>query len=369
MMGNCNENNDLRWRLIHGPSPSHVKELEQSKYPLAMYDYGLKTNRSAFGPDSGSGIKDLPGGAGVRSSRFPDCYPESPYIRLLAPVGGWLNPDTLEALADCAERFGEGHVHLATGGAIEIYLPREQVLPAVAELNKLGLDVGSTGDGIRCIVSCCGLARCDASLVDSNAIAQFLGERFIAEQQYPSFPHKVKTAVAGCSNDCVRAGTQKDHSFIGVFRGGPIINQNELERWLKEGGSPAALVQNCLGLALTLRQGEINIEAKRCLSCMNCINNSPAFRPGKERGVSWIAGGKYGSRGPQGPMTGLVLIPFIPVVSGDFSAIGDIYGDFLELWDTYGNEKERIGDFICRWGPKRVVADMMGWPWGQKSGV
>ncbi|MEW6662897.1 MAG: hypothetical protein ACOY9Y_00760 [Bacillota bacterium] len=362
-MGNNKNSLDLCWRLADGRSPSHVKELEQSRYPLSMYDHGLRTNRSAFGPDSSSSIEDLPGGVGVRSSRLPDCQLESPYIRVLAPVGGWLHPDTLDALADCADRFGEGHIHLATGGAIEIYLPREQVLPAVKELNRLGLDVGSTGDGIRCIVSCCGQARCDAALVDANAIAHFLGERFIVEQQYPSFPHKVKTAVAGCPNDCVRAGAQKDHSFIGVFRGGPLIAQDALERWLEEGGNPVALAQGCLGQALTLRQGEICFDAERCSSCMNCINNCPAFRPGKERGVAWVAGGKYGSRGPQGPMPGLVLIPFIPVTPGDYSVIGDIYEAFLELWDAHGREKERIGDFICRWGPERVLADI-GWPRG-----
>lgn len=368
-MENIKVSNDLRRRLIDGPSPSHVKELEKSRYPLLMYDYGLKTNRSAFGPDGGPGIEDLPGGVGVRNSRLPDCQPESPYIRLLAPVGGWLHPDLLDALADCADRFGESHIHLATGGAIEIYLAREQVLPAVKELNRLGLDVGSTGDGIRCIVSCCGQARCDAALVDANAIAHYLGERFIAEQQYPSYPHKVKTAVAGCPNDCIRAGSQKDHSFIGVFKGGPIINHDRLEQWLREGGSLEALSRGCRGQAITICQGKIGFDKERCFGCMNCINSCPACRPGKERGVAWVAGGKYGSRGPKGPMPGLVLIPFIPVTSGDYSAIGDIYGAFLELWDTHGNEKERIGDFICRWGPERVVADMMGWPLSQKSGV
>jgi sulfite reductase alpha subunit len=349
---------DLCRRLADGPSPSHVQELAQSRYPLAMYEHGLKANRSAYGPDSRPPVEELAGGVGVRSSRLPDCQLESPYIRLLAPVGGWLHPDTLEALADFAECFGEGHIHLSTGGAIEIYLPRDQVLPAVKELNRLGLDVGSTGDGIRCIISCCGQARCDAALVDANAIAHYLGQRFIAEQQYPSFPHKVKTAVAGCPNDCVRAGTQKDHSFIGVFNGGPIINQEELERWLKAGKDPVILVQGCLGKALTLFKGEVLLDANRCISCMHCINICPAFRPGINRGVAWVAGGKYGSRGPEGPMPGLVLIPFIPLTPGDYSRIGDIYGSFLELWDAHGKEKERIGDFICRFGPEQVLANM-----------
>lgn len=283
--------------LLEGRYPSHVRELLATRFPVAMYEAGLAAGQPAFGPGGFLLTGDLAAGVTYKTSRRPDLCAESVLVRVLSPAGGWASPDLLEALADAAERYGEGLLHYTTGGTIEIYLPRANILPLVAALNDAGLDVGSTGDDLRGVTACCGPACCDFALIDSTGLATYLGERFMDEQQYPGFPHKVKTAVAGCPVDCIRAMTQKDHCFIGVKRG-------------------------------------------------------------EERGVAWVAGGKLGLRGPEGAMAGLVLIPFIPLEGEEYTHIGDLFEKFLDVWSDHGAMKERIGDFIIRFGTENIRREM-----------
>ncbi|MGI6284549.1 4Fe-4S binding protein [Neomoorella humiferrea] len=345
-------------KLLKGPSPSHVRELEKSRYPLAMYEHGLIAGESAYEHGGYINIPELPSGVGVRRSGRPDIIEESAYLRILQPAGGWLAADTLEALAFCAETYGKGLVHFTSGGTIEIYTTREQMVPMVRELNAAGLDVGSTGNDLRCLTACCGPLRCDAALIDAPALATYLGQRFIDEQQYPGYPQKVKSGIAGCPNDCIRAMMQKDHSFIGVYRDLPQIDDEILASWLADGGDISVLVSSCPTSALAWTGSTLIIDPEKCWHCMVCINLCPALRPGRERGVAWVVGGKYGHRGPQGPMVGYVLVPFIPVKDEDYTPVGDLFGAFLELWADNARKKERIGDFIARVGPLWVLKEL-----------
>lgn len=344
--------------LLAGEYPSHVRELLASRYPIAMYETGLSANESSFGHGGFVLFSELSAGVTYRSSRRPDIIRESVLVRVLAPAGGWVSAELLDRLADAADRYGEGHIHLTTGGTIEIYVPRENILPLVAVLNDFGLDVGSTGDDLRGITACCGPARCDAALVDSTGIATYLGQRFIDEQQYPGFPHKCKTAVAGCPNDCIRAMTQKDHAFVGVYRDLPRLDQERLRAWIAGGGDLDSVIRSCPKMALRLDGNQLSIDDARCIRCMVCINRCPAFRPGRERGVAWVVGGKYGFRGPAGAMVGQILYPFIPVDGDDYTPIGDVFARFLDVWSNHGVTKERIGDFVHRYGAENILCEM-----------
>lgn len=350
--------------LLGGKYPSHVRELLASKYPIAMYESALETNQSSFGHGGFVLFDELPAGVTYRRSRRPDLLAESVTVRALSPAGGWVSADMLDKLADAADRHGEGLVQLTTGGTIQIYVDRKNVLPLVADLNKFGLDVGSTGDDLRGVTACCGPARCDAAVVDATSIATYLGQRFMDEQQYPGFPHKCKTAVAGCFNDCIRATMQKDHAFVGVYRDLPVIDQGRLQAWIDDGADMVLFQESCPSDAIRFDGRQASIDGERCNRCMVCINHSPAFRPGKERGVAWFVGGKYGYRGPAGPMVGQMLVPFIPVAGGDFTLVGDLFEKFLDVWSAHGASKERIGEFIVRYGPEHILREMALTPAG-----
>lgn len=291
-------------RPSHAPRvlryPDRLREISRSSYPVALYHRAIAGNRSPFGPESPEAILPLPAGMGERPADDPREWPWTVYLRVLPPAGGWVSAGLLEALADLVERRGMGLLHLAAGGTWEIYTTPREALAVVRELNAMGLDVGSTGDDLRCVVACAGPARCDEALVDAPALATYLSRRFLDEQQYPGLPRKCKPGVAGCPHDCVRAG----HRDLGL-----------------------------VGLEV----------------------------PGGGRGVALLVGGKYGARSGGRPRPAEVLVPFVPVAGEeDYPAVGDLCGRFLEVWSRLAEDRERVGDFVERLGRERVLREM-GW--------
>ena len=360
----------LSHRLMEGPYPSHVRELLQSGFPLPMLEDGLRQNRTQWGTGGYVSVPPLLSGVSVIGSNRPEITPEITCLRLLGVPGGFLSADLMRGLADLADRYGHGYLRWTTAGSIEFGVQRERMLDAVAAANDLGMDVGSTGDDVRCISACPGSFRCDLALVNAPDVAYAVGRATMDDQQYPGMPNKVKTAVAGCPNDCVRAQMQKDHAFVGVFRGSPVVDHQTMEWWLREGSSAPAsagnaapvgldyLMKNCPGSAIERSGASVEIDPSSCRHCMLCINKCPAIHPGGERGVAWVAGGKYGHRGANGPMVGFVLAPFIPAVPPDYAEIVEIHKRFLDVYADYGRRKERIGDMLVRLG-LRTVLDLM----------
>lgn len=271
---------------------SHWHELQETRYPLALYARGLEERQSPWGKGGFFHLPELPSGVVQRTSCYPEIAADLVCLRVLAPAGGWLGAETLELLATCAERFGLQLVQFSTGGTIEVFVPLERAVEAVSFLNAGGLDVGSSGDDLRAITSCCGPARCDRAVVDAPALATYLGQEFMEDQQYPSFIHKVKMAVAGCPCDCIRAAGQKDIALIGMHRYGAV-------------------------------------------------------------GIKLVVGGKYGCRGLQGPMVGREVVGFLPLV-GDFTPARLLVGRLLDFWNDHGQRKERMGDFLVRVGVEAV---------------
>lgn len=274
------------------PRCNYQEELKKSKYPVELYLKGRETACSPWGRGGVFHLPELPSGVITRTSCYPEIARELACLRILAPAGGWLSAEALELLADCAERCGLDLVQFSTGGSMEMFLPVDKAAEAVRFLNEGGLDVGSTGDDLRAVTSCCGPPRCEQAVVDAPALATYLGQQFMEDQQYPSFVHKAKMAVAGCSCDCIRASMQKDIALIGISG--------------KDGA-----------------------------------------------GVQLVVGGKYGCRGPQGPMLGQMLFPFISL-NGGFDQVYRIVNNLLEFWNDYGERKERLGDFLTRLGGEKV---------------
>jgi dissimilatory sulfite reductase alpha subunit len=81
---------------------------------------------------------------------------------------------------------------------------------------------------------------------------------------------------------------------------------------------------------------------------MYCSNKVPGVRPGGDRGVAVLVGGKL--RGKFGPMLSRVLVPFIKAEGPDYKEIFDCIEKFTEVYDANARKKERVGDFMLRIG-------------------
>ncbi len=127
--------------------------------------------------------------------------PDGTYVvRLLLPPG-FVPAEALRVVADLADRYGSGRVHLTVRQTIEIHGVRpERLRDLLRELRERGLEPGSTGPRVRQITCCPGADACPNALDRTVPLARRLHEEF-ADVWVPA---KVKIAVAGCPRGCTR---------------------------------------------------------------------------------------------------------------------------------------------------------------------
>ena len=120
----------------------------------------------------------------------------------LAVVGGYLTAENLTKIAEVAEKYGDGHVHLTSRQGVEIPFIKLKDIDAVKEeLAEGGCRPGVCGPRVRTVTACQGNAICPSGNIDSYDIAVKLDERYFGRE----LPHKFKFGVTGCQNNCLKA--------------------------------------------------------------------------------------------------------------------------------------------------------------------
>jgi sulfite reductase alpha subunit len=336
--------------LARGPWPSHTAELKKTKYPMMMYEEALRNRTTQWGYGGYVSLPGVAAGVLVRASARPEITKGSNFVRIMDPCGNFFKASSMRKLCEIADKYAYGLLHLlSTGGDLEMLgIPAENLKPAVQEINAIGFDVGSTGDDFRTSEECIGPAKCDLTLYDTLGFREAWYKRFLDDVQYPRFPHKIKMKFSGCPNDCVRGGQKADIFICGVFRGLPKVNHAKVSEWVKKGGNITHIVSRCPGDAMTWDGKRLAIDPDSCMRCMYCINKVSGIRPGEDRGVAILVGGKM--RGKYGPMLGRVLTPFVKAVPPDYKEVFDLLERITEVYDEHARKKERFGDFIYRNG-------------------
>ena len=130
--------------------------------------------------------------------------------------GGKTTPDELRAIADAAEKFNVGEVHITGGQRINMLGVNKADLPAMwAFLNERGLVSGHAyGKALRTVKSCVGATWCRFGTQDSTQMGIDL-ERMTWGSW---MPHKFKMAVSGCPRNCAEA-TIKDFGVVAIESG------------------------------------------------------------------------------------------------------------------------------------------------------
>ena len=120
----------------------------------------------------------------------------------LAVVGGNLTAENLKIIAELADKYGDGHVHLTSRQSVEIpFIKLDDVEEVKEVLATGGCKPGVCGPRVRTITACQGSQICPSGNIDSYRIAQALDERYYARE----LPHKFKFGVTGCKNHCLKA--------------------------------------------------------------------------------------------------------------------------------------------------------------------
>jgi sulfite reductase alpha subunit len=353
------EDTPIMDKLEKSRYPSYVKELKKSRFPLLLYEEALKHRETQTSAGGYVSIPGVPAGVLARATKRPEITKDMNLIRVMAPLGFFYNTKTMRKLCRIANEEAIGLLHLhSTGKNLEILdIPMARLSRIVERINKeAGLDVGSTGDDFRRPVECLGPVRCDNALIDTIGIMKYFmsEEGYLDDIQFPRFPHKCKLKISGCPNDCARGSHKADIFIVGVFRDAPRIDQENLSKWVEKGGDIDYICSRCPGDAMTWNGDRLVIDNDSCFHCMYCINRLPGvIRPGKDRGVAVLIGGK--SRGKYGPMLPKVLIPFVSPTPPEYREIFDVLDKVVDYWDENAKKKERMGDFIYRVGFDKVL--------------
>jgi dissimilatory sulfite reductase (desulfoviridin) alpha/beta subunit len=130
-------------------------------------------------------------------------------------VGGHLDAAHLKTIAELAERFAQGEVHLTTRQGVEIpHVPYENLAPLRAALEDAGLRLASAGKCVRGIVACPG-TYCKFGQIDTQSLARRLHDKFGGRG---NLPHKFKISIAGCRHGCTKP-QENDFGILGTAKG------------------------------------------------------------------------------------------------------------------------------------------------------
>lgn len=113
---------------------------------------------------------------------------------------GRLSGDQLHALADLAEKHGDGHLRATIMQNIVIVnVKNENVIALVEDLKAIDLQV-EVSPFWRGAIACTGTEFCKLAIAETKGFAKWLVSEM--EERLPGFDQQIKLHVTGCTNSC-----------------------------------------------------------------------------------------------------------------------------------------------------------------------
>ncbi|HYH18325.1 MAG TPA: sulfite reductase, dissimilatory-type subunit alpha, partial [Azospirillum sp.] len=215
------------------------------------------------------------------------------------------------------------------------------------------------GAGVRTSVSCVGAARCEQSCYDEAKALRTMINAFLDDMHRPSLPYKFKFKFSGCANDCTNATQRADFAVIGTWKDDMQVDQEEVKAYVAKNGRKWAIdqiVTMCPTNALSLNDDDtLEVDNKSCVRCMHCINvMTKALKPGKERGLAVLLGGKRTLK--IGDLMGTIIVPFMKMeTEEDYEKLVELAKNIVDFFAENALEHERTGEMIERIGLANFV--------------
>lgn len=269
----------------------------------------------------------------------PDCFNGRVITR-----NGKMSAKELAAVAEAAEKFGNGEVTLTVRLTAEIQkVPFENIEPLREFLKERGLETGGTGAKVRPVVSCKG-TTCQYGLIDTFALSKAIHEKFYEGWHDVKLPHKFKIAVGGCPNNCVKP----DLNDLGIV--GQRVPVIDLEKC--RGCKVCQIEKNCPIHVPKVVDGKVLLDDAECNHCGRCINKCP-FKAFEEYtpGYKVYIGGRWGKKVARGRYLSKLLTSPEEVM--------DVIEKAIVLFRDQGQQGERFADTVERIGFEEVEKQLI----------
>ena len=247
----------------------------------------------------------------------------------LAVVGGNLTAENIRTVADVADKYGKGYVHMTSRQGIEIpFIGFDDIEEVRAELAKGGVKPGVCGPRVRTITACQGSEICPSGCIDTYTLAQELDERYFGRE----LPHKFKFGVTGCQNNCLKA----EENDLGV-KGGMVVECDQ-SACIQCG----VCVKACREGAIELKDGKITMDESKCNNCARCVKSCPTEAWKGEPGYIVSFGGTFGNKIYRGEEN-------LPIIK-DKETLFRVADAAIGFFEEYANAGERFRATLQRVG-------------------
>lgn len=200
---------------------------------------------------------------------------------------GTLTGAQMKLLGDLAERYGSNLCSFTTRMTVELVgIPYAEIDAVQQALAQAGLQSGGTGARTRPVTACKG-TTCVFGFYDTQALGKKVHDRFYGELGNVRLPHKLKIAVGGCPNNCIKP----DLNDIGIVGQHPPKFISELCRGCKV----CQIEKNCRMHCCTVEAGKMVRDTAVCNNCGYCIDKCP-FKAvlGEDVAYKLYIGGRWG---------------------------------------------------------------------------
>jgi len=250
----------------------------------------------------------------------------------LRVTGGNVTAQQLAKIAEVAEKFGDGHVHLTSRQSIEIpFIKLDQIDEVKSSLAEGNVEPGVCGPRVRTITACQGNAICPSGCIDTYALAKELDERYFARE----LPHKFKFGITGCQNNCLKA----EENDLGI-KGGIKV------KWIQDGCIKCGVcVKACRSGAVSFENGIISVDESKCNFCGRCYKACPTETWETVSGYIVSFGGLFGNSIAKGE----AVIPFIE----DHDTLLRICDTAIKFFEENAKPSERFKFTLDRVGREK----------------
>lgn len=256
----------------------------------------------------------------------------------LRVVGGNLTSVQLAKIAEVAEKFGDGHVHMTSRQSVEIpFIKLDDIDEVKAALAEGGVEPGVCGPRVRTVTACQGAAICPSGCIDTYSLAKELDERYFARE----LPHKFKFGITGCQNNCLKA----EENDLGI-KGGIKV------KWRESDCIGCGVCEKaCRTGAIKIEDGKVIVDESKCNFCGRCFKACPTEAWDTVHGYIVSFGGLFGNSINKGE----AIIPFIE----DKEKLMEICDAAIEFFAENAKAGERFKFTLDRVGKDKFVDKIM----------